>query len=139
MGNRRQSLAQLIGLHLQQERVARGYSQQRFAKELGVSQSWLAKVELGQSRASIERGCELFAVFNLQLRIEVEPIGADLDDELIKYNRMIVEDRDDIVSYFDRYVRLFDGLRFVLSGRFAAFLQGAPLGVRVLDFAVAED
>jgi transcriptional regulator with XRE-family HTH domain len=118
MGRRQLSLAQLIGLHLQRERVARGYTQRRFAEEFGVSQSWLAKVELGQSRTSIQRVCELFAAFELQLRVEVEPIGADLDDELSKYHRMSAEDRDDIVRYFDRHVRLLDGLRLPLSGRF---------------------
>ena len=57
--------------------MARGYTQRRFAEEFGVSQSWLAKVELGQSRTGIQRICELFAAFELQLRVEVEPIGAD--------------------------------------------------------------
>jgi hypothetical protein len=40
------------------------------------------------------------------------------------------EERFDVVSYFDRYVRLFDGLRFALTGRLGAFLQGAPVAVR---------
>jgi HTH-type transcriptional regulator/antitoxin HipB len=136
---RQRTLAQSIGLHLQRERVARGLSQRRLAEQLGISQSWLARVELGQSRTSVERLNELFAAFNLQLRVEVEPFGADVDDEIVKYGRMSDVERADVIAYFDRYVRFFDGLRFVLTGRLAAFLQAAPVAVRNLEFAVAED
>ncbi len=139
MSKRRRTLAQSVGLHLQRERVARGLTQRRFAEQHGISQSWLARFELGQSRTSLDRVADLFAAFGLQLRVEVEPLGADLDDEIVKYGRMNDEERSDVIAYFDRYIQFFDGLRFVVTGRLAAFLQGAPVAVRVLDFAVAED
>jgi transcriptional regulator with XRE-family HTH domain len=134
----RRTLAQSIGLHLQRERVARGLTQRRFAEQHGFSQSWLARFELGQSRTSIDRVADVFAKFGLQLRVDVEPLGADLDDEIVKYGRMSDEERVEVIGYFDRYIRFFDGLCFVLTGRFAAFLQGAPVAVRALDFAVTE-
>jgi transcriptional regulator with XRE-family HTH domain len=59
-------------LHFQRERVARGLTQRRFAEQHGVSQSWLARFELGQSRTSINRVADLFAAFGLQLRVDVE-------------------------------------------------------------------
>src|SRR5690348_12410887 len=61
----RRTLAQAIGLHLQRERVARGLTQRRFAEQHGVSQSWLARFALGQSRISLDRVAELFAAFGL--------------------------------------------------------------------------
>lgn len=138
MSTGRRTLAQSIGLHLQRERVARGLTQRRFAEQHGLSQSWLARFELGQSRTSLDRVADLFAAFGLQLRVEVEPLGTDLDDEILKHGRMSDAERSDIISYFDRYVRFFDGARFAVTGRFAAFLQGAPVAVQILDFAVAE-
>jgi transcriptional regulator with XRE-family HTH domain len=136
---RRRTLAQAIGLHLQRERVARGLTQRRLAEQHGVSQSWLARFELGQSRTSLDRVAELFAAFGLQLRVELEPLGADLDDEIVTYGRMSDEERLDVISYFDRSIGYFDGLQFALTGRLAAFVQGAPVAARILDFAVAEE
>jgi transcriptional regulator with XRE-family HTH domain len=132
------TLAQLIGLVLQRERVARGLSQRTLAERLGVTQSWLARVELGQARTSIDRIGAVFAGLELQLRVEVEPLGTDLDDDIAKYRDMTGEERAEQIELYGWYLGKFDGLPYVLTGRLAAFAQGAPLGATILDLAVAE-
>jgi transcriptional regulator with XRE-family HTH domain len=131
------TLATTIGMLVQRERVRRELTQAKLAALAGTSQQWLSRLERGETAPSTTAVERVFEVLGLQPRLEVEPLGTDLDPEIDRYQAMNEEDRHALLSgYLWRIERLGD-LPYVLSGRVAAFVQGAPVAMPWLDLAVA--
>jgi transcriptional regulator with XRE-family HTH domain len=127
-----------IGLLVQNERARQRLSQARLAELVGTSQQWLSRLERGTAAPTTVVVERVLAALGLQPRIEVDPLGADLDPEI---DRHLAMSEDERVARVEAYGRRFDQLAelpYVLSGRLAAFVQGAPVAVRCLDLVVAE-
>jgi hypothetical protein len=70
--------------------------------------------------------------------VAAEAVGSDSDAEIDKFQRLTDDERVELVDLFDRPLQQLDQLPFVLTGRLAAFVQGAPLRADRLDLLVAE-
>jgi transcriptional regulator with XRE-family HTH domain len=135
----RRSLAASIGWMFQCERAKRDMSQARAAAKLGVSQQWVSKVERGVVVPSTDTIERLFALFDLQVNVDVEPAGADLDGEIDAYDIVEPEERAAELDFFGLSLDRLAPVPFALSGRIGAFAQGVPLRVLGLDLVVADD
>jgi transcriptional regulator with XRE-family HTH domain len=133
-----QTLAARVGQLLQDERARRLMSQAALAERAGTTQQRVSLIERGTAQPTTALLDRLFAVLNLQVRVEPEPLGAGQDGEIDKFARLTEDER---VKWFRHYDRRFDqlgDLPYVLGGRLAAFLQGVPIGADRLDLVVAE-
>ncbi|WP_238019854.1 helix-turn-helix transcriptional regulator [Dactylosporangium sp. AC04546] len=138
---RPESLAARIGELVQAARARHNLTQAELAARAAVSQGAISKLERGSSvltTALIER---VFAALDLQLRVETEPAGTDLDAEIEQLRN---RSEEDIAAELDALGWLFGprhlgGLPYVLSGRLAALIQGAPLNAMHVDLAVRRD
>jgi transcriptional regulator with XRE-family HTH domain len=127
-----------VGQLLQDERARRLMSQAALAERAGTTQQRVSLIERGTAQPTTALLDRLFAVLNLQVRVEPEPLGAGQDGEIDKFARLTEDER---VKWFRHYDRRFDqlgDLPYVLGGRLAAFLQGVPIGADRLDLVVAE-
>jgi transcriptional regulator with XRE-family HTH domain len=136
--DRRRTLAFRVGELLQSERARSRLTQRQLAIRAGTTQQWVSRVERGTTAPTTTALDRLFGALDLQLRVDPEPVGTDFDVEIDKYAAMTAEDR---LASFQWYRRRFDqlgDLPYVVSGRLAAFVQGAPIAVPRIDLAVAE-
>jgi transcriptional regulator with XRE-family HTH domain len=125
----------------QNERARRQMSQARAAERLGASQQWVSQVERGIVSPTTDAVERLFAIFDLKVTLDVEPVGnelVELDDEIDEIHSLSDDERTDIVECFRLAFQELSSVPWVLSGRLGAFVQGAPLRVIRLDLAVAE-
>jgi transcriptional regulator with XRE-family HTH domain len=134
----RGSLASIVGWMFQNERAQRQMSQARAAQRLGTSQQWVSQIERGAVSPTTDVIERLFAIFDLRVTMDVEPVGADLDSEIDDVSTLSDDDRIEVVECFRRPFDLLADVPWVLSGRLGAFVQGAPVRVLRLDIAVAE-
>lgn len=134
----RGTLASTVGWMFQNERAQRQISQARAAERLGATQQWVSQIERGAVAITTEVIERLFAIFDLRVIMDVEPVGSDLDDEIDDVRALSDDDRVEVVECFDRPLAQLTGFPWVLSGRLGAFVQGAPVRVVGLDVAVAE-
>jgi transcriptional regulator with XRE-family HTH domain len=134
----RRSLAASVGWMFQGERARRDLSQSQAARRLGVSQQWVSKVERGAAVLTTQAIERLFAIFDLQVRVDVEPAGADLDGEIDAAEALTEAQREELVGGFGRTFDRLRALPWVVTGRLGALLQGAPLRALWLDLVVAE-
>src|SRR5262245_56801289 len=118
------NLAEVIGHLVIVERGRARLSQARLAERLGRSQQWLSSVERGTANVSLRTIQQMFAELGRQLRIETEPVGADLDTEIDKALRLTDEDRETEVRLHRSILSRLDGIPFALAGRLAAYVQG---------------
>ena len=132
------SLAARVGQLLQDERTARRLSQAVLAERAGTTQQQVSLVERGRAKPTTAMLDRLFAVLRLQVKVDPEPLGSDCDAEIGKYEKFSEADRVDWLTRYDRRLGQLDGMPFVLTGRLAAFILGAPVDARRLDLAVAD-
>ncbi|MGE5826756.1 MAG: helix-turn-helix domain-containing protein [Micromonosporaceae bacterium] len=125
-----------IGELLRSRRGAAGLSQDHLARDAGVTQPLVSRVERGITVPSLDLVERLFAALGLQLRVAAEPLDADLDAELDRISLVPLEDRL-INSDWPYLVSRLGELPYVIEGGLAALVQGAPVAVRVADIAVA--
>ena len=78
----RGNLASAVGLLFQNERARRQMSQARAAERLGASQQWVSQIERGAVAPTTDVIERLFAIFDLQVTLDVGPAGKDLDGKL---------------------------------------------------------
>jgi len=126
-GVRGENLAETVGFILGVERARARLSQARLAERLGVSQQWLSRVERGEANASFATVQRIFAELGKQLRVEAVPVGTDMDHDI---NRGIVrteEDRCGDVGIYGTLLHRLTGVPHAVTGRLAAFAQGAPI------------
>ncbi len=124
---RGENLAETVGFILGVERARARLSQARLAERLGVSQQWLSRVERGEANASFATVQRIFAELGKQLRVEAVPVGTDMDHDI---NRGIVrteEDRCGDVGIYGTLLHRLTGVPHAVTGRLAAFAQGAPI------------
>jgi transcriptional regulator with XRE-family HTH domain len=132
-----ESLGETIGYLLAVGRARANLSQARLAERLGRSQQWLSRVESGTANMSLRTLQRLFAELGRQLRIEAEPVGADLDAEIDRGVRLSEDDRRIEVDLHRSLLRHLDSIPFAVAGRLAAYVQGAPLSsVSCIDVVV---
>src|SRR5690349_1400064 len=94
-----------IGLLVQNERARRQLSQARLAKLVGTSQQWLSRLERGSAAPTTVAVERVFAALGLQPRIEVDPLGAELDPEIDENLAISDEDR---LALVETYGHRFD-------------------------------
>jgi len=124
---RGENLAETVGFILGVERARARLSQARLAERLGVSQQWLSRVERGEANASFATVQRIFAELGKQLRVEAVPVGTDMDHDI---NRGLVrteEDRCGDVGIYGTLLHRLTGVPHAVTGRLAAFAQGAPI------------
>jgi transcriptional regulator with XRE-family HTH domain len=131
-------LAQLIGLHLQRARNTRRLSQATFAERLGMSQQRLSRLERGAIQPTTGLIERVFAALDLQVRVEIEPLGVGFDAEIDRYTDLTVAERTVEVADFLYLLDKLGELPYTIGGRLGAFLQGAPLRVVTLDLVIVE-
>jgi transcriptional regulator with XRE-family HTH domain len=134
----RRNLAAAIGWLLRNQRARHNLSQARLAERLGVSQQYLSQVERGALAPTTDAIERIFGFFDLQVTLDVEPAGADLDGEIDEFAALTDAGRRAVMDCFERPLKQLAGVPWVLSGRLGAFVQGAPLRVVRLDLAVAD-
>lgn len=125
-----------VGELLRARRGAARLSQDRLARDAGVTQSLISRVERGMTVPSIDLVERLFAALGLQLRVAAEPLDADLDAELDRISLVPLRNRF-ANSDWPYLVKTLGGLPYVIEGALAAMAQGAPVPVRTADIAVA--
>jgi hypothetical protein len=103
-----------------------------------VSQRTVCRFERGSGNPSIALVERMFGALDVQLRVETEPLGTDLDAEIDRYADLSASELVDEVEYFEDIFRHLQTLPFVVSGRLAALVQGAPVSVRWVDLVVLE-
>lgn len=62
---------QALGRLLQQARLARGFSQQQVADELGISQSYVSELENGKTSLALMRIFEIMRLTGMTLQAEI--------------------------------------------------------------------
>ena len=112
--DRRRTLAFRVGELLQSERARSRLTQRQLALRAGTSQQWVSRVERGSTA------------------------GSDFDAEIDKYAAMTAEERVEAFRWYHRRFDQLGDLPYVVSGRLAASVQGAPVAVPRIDLAVAE-
>jgi transcriptional regulator with XRE-family HTH domain len=124
MGEER--LAQRIGHLLRAERQARRMSQAALARAAGTSQQSVSQLETGRfapTTAVVER---VFAALGWRLRLDVEPLDAELDAEVARAAEQTAEDvelvLEDLASLLRRRPKK---LPYLVDGELAARLHGA--------------
>jgi transcriptional regulator with XRE-family HTH domain len=121
------NLVETIGILLCAERGRATLSQAALAERAGVSQQRLSNIERGAVNASLATVQRIFASLGRQLRVEAVPLRSDMDIDIDRGLCVTAEIRAQEV---DRHRLLFHALcdiPFVVTGRLAAFVQGAPM------------
>ncbi|HEV7897765.1 MAG TPA: helix-turn-helix domain-containing protein [Planosporangium sp.] len=132
-------LAARVGALLQDERAKRRLSQAQVAGRAGTSQQRVSLVERGATQPTTALLDRLFTALDLQIRVDPEPLGADCDTEIEKFERLSEDERAEWFSYYGYLLDRLADLPYVLTGRFGAFLHGVPINPTRLDLAVAHD
>lgn len=123
-------LARRIGELLRLERHKARMSQADLAAEAGTAQQCVSQVETGRyapTTAVVER---LFAALELQLRVDTEPLDADLDGAIERGREQSGDELDAILQGFELITRRAGDLGYLLDGELAARLHGVPAPVR---------
>jgi transcriptional regulator with XRE-family HTH domain len=139
-GSDEQGLTRRLGVLLRQERERAGLNQAAFVHRAGLSQQQLSRFEAGRrpvSSALVER---LFAVLDLQLRLEVEPADSHLDTAIERVQADLARLQEHWVSNWWSLLwwAPTPHLPVVVDGELAALLQGVPIPVNRVDLIVAE-
>lgn len=81
----------------------------------------------------------LFRALGQQLRLDVEPLDADLDDAIDLARRQDPEAVAIQLEGLASLLRRAPGLGYVIDGELAALLHGVPIRTQRYDLAVAQD
>jgi hypothetical protein len=105
-------------------------SQSQLAERSWRSQQWLSEVERGQLGAPLRAIEDVLAAVGCRLEVKLAPLGSQFDQQIMAG----VAAGRGVEFLFGWALRLVKDLRFVIVGRLAAAIQGAPLS----DLAAAE-
>lgn len=128
-----------IGQLLRARRAAAGWSQDLLARESGLTQTVVSRVERGLVPATVDTVERLLAALGLQLRVGAERLDAHVDAELARLAAIPLAMRlgDSDWPYL---VRQLGDLPHVIEGPLAALVQDVPITVDALDLVLtAED
>lgn len=122
----REVIAEAVGSILDAERSRAGLSQAQLAERAGVSQQLVSRLERGAVNATLATVQRIFAVLGKQLRVEAVPLGADLD---IGIDRSLAaaEEEHEQMGVHSSLLRHLSDIPFAVTGRLAAYSQGAPM------------
>jgi transcriptional regulator with XRE-family HTH domain len=123
-----------LGAALRHQRELRNLRQTDLAERAEVSQGAVARAERGD-RAALPMVEKLFAALGLQLRIELEPLDAQVDAALDKLAARPLAEHIAELRLAEIADQLAD-LPFAFDGATAAVLQGAPLPGRLVHLAM---
>jgi ribosome-binding protein aMBF1 (putative translation factor) len=73
----RTAIARWLAVEVAHYRAQHGLSQDRLAKQLGVHQSDVARMELGEHNPSVERLVRIASGLDMELMIDIRPKGRD--------------------------------------------------------------
>ncbi|ASW55863.1 helix-turn-helix transcriptional regulator [Plantactinospora sp. KBS50] len=121
---------------LRRQRELHGLTQAQLAARAGISQASIARIEAGGRAPSLPMTERILAALGSQLTIDVEPLDADVDRQIIELSAKPVAERVRDAG-LDWAVDRLDGLPYVFTGATAALLQGAPVSTRAVEIAVA--
>lgn len=113
-----------------------GLTQLMLAERAGVHRSTVALVESGARIPSLANLAALLAAAGLQMRIELEPLDADVRRE-IEGRRASADGAKDVLDVWGCLIGM-DEVAFRVEGVAAAALLGAPVPVPVIQIAFAE-
>jgi transcriptional regulator with XRE-family HTH domain len=124
-------------------RVARqraALTQAQLARSAGTDRAVLSAYERGRREPSFATFTRLLAALDLQPRIEIERIDADIDADIdalasTPLNKRLAALQCDV----PQLVAGLKGVRFVIEGPLAALLQGVPVPVPGIDIVIADE
>jgi transcriptional regulator with XRE-family HTH domain len=131
-----------FGPFLRRLREQAELSQAELAARCGTTQSALAAVERGRRRPTTEFVERVLAGMGWQLKVDVEPLHADLDARIAAVEKVPLPER---FASFDvdveTLVELLSTARvvYVVEGVVAAAAHGAPVRPQRMDVAVRDD
>lgn len=128
-----------VGDLLKHARESKVLSQRELSEQSGVSESMISRVEGGSRSPSFDLAGQLLAAMGWQLRVELEPLDADVDrlieaaaghpmDQRLRTAAVVLPD---LIAALDAA-----NVNHVVEGASAALLQGAPVPVDALEIAV---
>jgi transcriptional regulator with XRE-family HTH domain len=130
-------LARDLGRLVQAVRARTGLSQELLARRIGTTQQWLSRVERGATNPRLAEVQRIFDVLGLRLELATSPRPVREDPDLLP--AWTEELRDRLVGRYRYYLgRVFADAPYVMAGRLAAVVQGAPVRASRLDLAIAE-
>jgi transcriptional regulator with XRE-family HTH domain len=128
-----------IGCLLRRARESRELSQEDLAELSGISQSVISAYERERKQPGWVAAERLFAAMGLQMRIELEPLDADLDRQIDAYAAMTAEERLRALPYVLKALDShLEGIPLVVTGAAAAALHGVPVPVRRVDLLLPD-
>ena len=127
-----------LGELLRARRQAAGLSQDVLARDSGLNQALVSRVERGVVSPTVDTVERLFAALGLQLRVRAEHLDAHLDAELARLSAIPVAMRlgDSDWPYL---VNQLSDLPHVIEGPLAALIQDVPITVDALDLVLAAE
>jgi len=128
-------LVGLVGSLLQRQRELCGITQQQLADRVGINQATIARIERGRRAPSLHMIEALLAALDVQLAIATEPLDAHLDAAIAELTGRSIADRIADAG-IEQAVDKLPLIPYVLTGPTAAMLQGAPVPVGALHFAL---
>lgn len=129
-----------LGRLLRTTREAAGISQLELAGRTGVSQGSLSGYERGLRLPRLDQVARILAGLGLQLRLEAEPIWADVDAAIDAAATLSLAERLDQLPV--RPLDVLDEIGHppcVLAGLCAAVLLGAPVPATSIDLILLND
>lgn len=128
-----------IGCLLRRARESRELSQEDLAELSGISQSVISAYERERKQPGWVAAERLFAAKGLQMRIELEPLDADLDRQIDAYAAMTAEERLRALPYVLKALDShLEGIPLVVTGAAAAALHRVPVPVRRVDLLLPD-
>lgn len=131
-------LAQRIGQLLRLERERRFLTQAAVAARAGMSQGFISRLERGTREPTTAVVQRAFAALGQQLVLDVEPLDAQVDAQIVAGRALTTVERVDTLARYLPVLHRMGDLPYRLDGPLAAFLHGVPIRVDGLDVAVAQ-
>jgi transcriptional regulator with XRE-family HTH domain len=113
-----------------------GLTQRRLAERAGVHRQTVSQVESGAYRPTIATLVALLAAAGVQMRVELEPLDADVRREIAD-RRASPDGAKDVLDVWGSLFAM-DEVAYRVEGLAAAALLGAPVSAPVIHIAFAE-
>jgi transcriptional regulator with XRE-family HTH domain len=125
-----------MGTLLRDQRVAASRSRSQLARVSGTTAGVVQQVERGVRGTDLELVETLFAGLDLRLRLGVESVSADLDEEL---DRLALHSAPKRLREWTWALEQLDPLGGVIDGVVAALLHGVPLPADAVDLVLTHE
>jgi transcriptional regulator with XRE-family HTH domain len=132
------SLARRIGRLLRTERERASLTQEALAYRAGASQQCVSRFETGVTAPTTTMVDRLFAALGQQVRLDLEPLNADLDDQIARAKNSDGALVAVMLHDLRFLLRKTPDLRYLIDGELAAALHGVPIRPSRYDLAVAD-